>query len=257
MMDELGPDCAPIEACLPLMVGGELEQPLAEQVHAHVERCARCRGSLRALESALAHLAGARRRVDPQVNLWPALERELISAGRIVATPTARASDALGRAPVSVGASEAAAERSATSAGLSGRSNWLRRAAFLAAAASLALVAWRMTRPSAPGSGPSGVQRDFAVAAEPRAGVQTSQAGAPSRGEFALVGNDSLGGALGAPTVGANSEQSLAVGPLSVPVGAGAAGLRRLGVDEPLLRDSIDPHGSGGDYSLAGSRGLR
>ncbi len=257
MIDELGTECAPIEACLPLLVGGELEQPLAEQVEAHVARCARCNSSLMALKAALSHLAAERARVDPTVDLWPDLQRELVASGRIVAGPLVRSPESAGgewgsTKPAKLRPAGAAASRT---------SSWLRRTALLAAAAGIAVVTWQLTTsetPTAPGELP-GARHGLAAARDATPAEQRASEVHSSPGQVALVGDGSATAAStssgAAPAL--DPAETLVAGPLSAPLGEPAAGLRRLGSEEPLLRDSIDPRGSGGDYSLAGSRGLR
>ncbi len=259
MMDELEPQCAAIEACLPLLVGGELERPLADEARTHLGRCPRCSGSLRALEGALAPLSFERGRVDPTIDLWPGLERELIASGRIVAVAADGAEDGGGALQLAASMSPARPRRSELPAPRG--SNWLRRAAFLSAAASVALLAWRVTRSDAPTApqAPPALERGMAVAIDAAPAGPRREAPAPTLADVALVGSNSGHDAssLVRSNAPSTADERLVMGPLSAPLGASAGGLRRLGGDEPLLRDSIDSHASGGDYSLAGSRGLR
>lgn len=257
MIDELGTECAPIEACLPLLVGGELEQPLAEQVEAHVARCTRCSSSLSALKAALSHLAAERERVDPTVDLWPNLQRELVASGRIIADPLLRSSDSAGG---EWGDTEPAKLRPA-GAVASRNSSWLRRAALLAAAAGIAVLTWQLTNSETPTSpdGAPGARHGLAAVSDATPAEPRGAEFQASPGHIALVGDGpaSAASTSSGSTPALDPAETLVAGPLSAPLGERAAGLRRLGSEEPLLRDSIDPRGSGGDYSLAGSRGLR
>jgi len=239
-------ECAQVEPYLPVLVGGELEDERAEQVFAHLERCSACDQSLAALRAALSGLTLERARRDPRVDLWPALERELLAAGRI-RTPAA----------ISAAARPQVAQRSAVGATSTvrvaqARGAWLRRTTVLAAAAALAVVAWRWepagdALPSAPRieAGP-----DVATQVQPHTSVEAlrSASGAalqPAR-DVALAGHVGVGGAP-APAHDAQ---------VAAPAVEGS-GLRRVAGDEALLRDTIDSAGARRDYSLAGSRGLR
>lgn len=277
-------DCLQIQAYLPLFVGEDLDPPLNVQVGAHLQRCAGCSQDLSALRAALASFVVERERVDARVDLWPGLERELARTGSIT-TPAAPSSAAAARRSVLAASALPATAPIAAPA----RATWLRRATVLAAAAGLALVAWRWTQDSSPSrSSPTGaVQGEVAVresrplgsAAQQSArseSADSDSAGSPrtsvgrdatapggerllrgpvvpgpgaSSGDFALVGESNSSVVVGDSVDMDGSAEPGASKPLDP-----AAGLRRVPRGEALLRHSIDARS---DYSLAGSRGLR
>lgn len=265
-------DCPEIQASLPLYVGEDLDGPLSGQVQSHLQHCGACSRSLEALRAALASFAVERERVDASVDLWPALERELLGAGMITTSASSRTGAAAPRLEVVAGATLApkrVAERSA-------RGTWLRRVTVLAAAAGLAFVAWRWAsdasshRSSPVGStkgdvalgelrrgqsvpSSSGGDSILPVREVPaRAGSTTRPDGAPVRRDLALVSDSTspasaVDGEVAARSAGAGASALAAPGD----------GLRRVPDGEALLRDSIGTEGARRDYSLAGSRGLR
>lgn len=253
-------ECPEVKSYLPLFVGEDLDRPLSTQVRAHLQRCGACSENLAALRAALGAFDRERERVDPVVNLWPSIERELTGAG-VIATSVSQPSSAIATLPARA---EAPLQFSARAAALSTRAVWLRRVTLLAAAAGLALVAWRWANDASPRSStPLGAVEGEVALSVPRPGEPSSagsalQSTAPragadsSRREVALVSDSTVPAAQIGDESSARNVGQAAQAPLRP-----ADGLRRVQSDEALLRDSIELNGAHGDYSLAGSRGLR
>jgi hypothetical protein len=283
-MSEANFGCIEAQAYLPLYVGDDLDAPAISAVRAHLERCATCAASLAALRGALAAFAPERARIDPKVDLWAGIERELAASGKLAANPAARKTAAAVLAPASVAESGAESLSVATVARAGRGPSSLRRWTYLAAAAAVVLVAWRVldTSPATPSiDSLQSVEREIAKSAAP----QTPATGPVEQGPAAPEAADraadrAVDGALEAPWSSAGSSavalagdetaSPAAVEPAAVdtagsttlaqpggaPKAAPADGLRRLTSQEALLRELLGADRNGA-YSLAGSQGLR
>jgi hypothetical protein len=279
-MSEANFGCIEAQAYLPLYVGDDLDAPAISAVRAHLERCAKCAANLAALRGALAAFAPERERIDPKVDLWAGIERELAAAGKLAAKPAARKAAAAVLAPASVAESGAESLSVATVARAGRGPSSLRRWTYLAAAAAAVLVAWRVldTSPATPSiDSPQGVQREIAKSAAPqtpatgpveqepatpegadRAGngaLQTPWSSAGSS-EVALAGDESASPAAVAPAAVDSAVSTTLAQPGGAPKAAPVDGLRRVTSQEALLRELLGSDRNGA-YSLAGSQGLR
>lgn len=81
------PSCNDVRAHLPLHVGGDLEDPLAEAVRAHVAGCAPCGRALTAARRSREALLIARVEAPEGLDVWPAVAEALALEGRIAAAP--------------------------------------------------------------------------------------------------------------------------------------------------------------------------
>jgi hypothetical protein len=167
-------DCREARAHAPLFVGEDLESDALEAVRGHVEACAECAAQVAALERALRAFEVERVRVDPRVDLWSNIERELAHSGHL--RPAQAASKSLVASnvgPVAVplpttaasaaGVTNAAVTTEATAAPmlaprrtLAGARRWFAVAA-AAAIAAFVVNGW-LVRESGRSDSPSGAQ---------------------------------------------------------------------------------------------------
>lgn len=71
-------------------VSGELEGPLAAELHSHLESCSGCQEEASRLRELLASVAALPRVIEPQRDLWPAIAARLGSEGHTVVAPRRR-----------------------------------------------------------------------------------------------------------------------------------------------------------------------
>lgn len=276
-------DCREALAHAPLFVGEDLESDALEAVRGHLEACAECAAQVAALERALRAFEVERVRVDPRVDLWPNIERELAQSGHLrSAQPAATspvAATTLAAGALSVGALTPVSQpagavlvgdgrtdqaRTAVAAPqlrphrtLAGARRWFAVAA-AAALAVFTLDAWlahESGRSGSPGgAAPLGPQVARSSQPSPAAPsvVSAGPGAAATSPSNAEAGGEPASGALAARVV-ANATSTGA--PSSDPTPARYEGLRRVSGDEALLRDSLERWGVQdvpGGYSLVG-----
>lgn len=261
-----GMDCREARAHAPLFVGEDLESDALDAVRGHLEACAECAAQVAALERALRAFEVERVRVDPRVDLWSNIERELAQSGHL--RPAQPASPSL--ASSSVASVAASATGDATRAPsplprrtLAGARRWFAVAA-AAAVAAFVLNAWlarEAGRSGSPDDVLPGPDRAGSLVVRNAPPTLSSPSGSSVGAQNASVAAPATLVADVSNSAGASAGQGvrLAAGPASAPsdVASGAApaassapgsapapgrydGLRRVNGDEALLRDSLN-----------------
>jgi len=290
-------DCREARAHAPLFVGEDLDVEAADAVRVHLDACAECAAQVAALERALRAFEFERQRVDPRVDLWAGIERELAQSGHLRLASTTRVAAAAGALAAATPLAGPSAVPQRT---LAGARRWF---AVAAAAVLAAFVgsAWFLDAPkrpdasgdsgssasgsiasgsiasgsiasgsiasgstvvrSSPSTPPAATSSDGRRAPAPQAERTPQAEYAPQAGAAALVADVSNSGDSGARLVAerasAPADGLVSTERLNPRQPVRHEGLRRVSGDEALLRDSLSPWGAQGGYSLVGNPGVR
>lgn len=276
-------DCREARAHAPLFVGEDLESDALDAVRGHVEACAECAAQVAALERALRAFEVERVRVDPRVDLWSNIERELAHSGHLrPVQPASKTLVASNVGPVAVPVTTSSAMSATTAATaapmlaprrtLAGARRWFAVAA-AAAIAAFVVNGWLVResgRSDSPngaqsGPGPSGPQVVHNAQPSPSSPSGSAAGATPpyTGAQGALVAGalrpspESGGQGFRLAATGTNAPSVVPAGsaPAAVPAPARYEGLRRVNGDEALLRESLDRwgvQGGQGGYSLVG-----